>query len=186
MSRFFVAPPYEQADASRFYIHDPCLQRDPLILVPTAQFEHFLDTVNAHLGVSLSVPKHGKNSEMFQVVFEGLGLPRPRFMGRITTESMYTEIKKHLGNADDNYQQYNASTLQCFKGEMDDIYKFLQSPRRAKKDPEKKRQSWIQTQKTWGRTTKRVQRYLGLRTRTAYNSDEGGWVHRELGQVLCQ
>lgn len=175
----FVALPYEEADIHRFYIHDPCFQRDPLILVPTAQFEHFLDGANAHLGTSLNIPKNGRNSEMFRAVFGELGLPRPRFVGRMTMESTYKDIKNALGNADDDYKQYNAPNLQYFKEKMNEIYRFLQSSRRAKKHPEKKRQDRIQTQKTWGRTTKRVQRYLGLRTRTAYDRDECKWVYRK-------
>ena len=141
--------------------------------MPTAQLEHFLDIANAHLGTSLSIPENGQNSEMFQAVFGGFGLPRPRFMGRVTVESTYKETKNTLGNADDDYNQYSAPGLQYFKDKMDEMYKFLQPSRRAKHDPEKKRQDRIRTQKTWGRTTKRVQRYLGLRTRTAYDKDEG-------------
>lgn len=148
--------------------------------MPTAQFEHFLVIANASLGTSLSIPENGRNSEIFRAVFGGFDLPRPRFMGRLTMESTYRETKETLGNADDDCKQYTASNLQYFKEKMDEIYHFLQWSRRAKKDPEKKRQNRVQNQKAWGRTTKRVQRYLGLRTRTAYDRDEGKWVYRSL------
>ncbi|KAK7428566.1 hypothetical protein QQZ08_005004 [Neonectria magnoliae] len=70
-----------------FYLHDPKEPtRDPYLLVPTAQFEVFLDTVNAELGISLSIPK-GVNEDKFAIKFGEGGTPRPRYLRRSEDET---------------------------------------------------------------------------------------------------
>ncbi|KAI5465547.1 hypothetical protein BGZ63DRAFT_437148 [Mariannaea sp. PMI_226] len=70
-----------------FYLHDPAEPlRDPYLLVPTAQFVAFLDTVNDDLNISLRIPKGG-NEHRFYMKFGQGGTPRPRYLRRSRDET---------------------------------------------------------------------------------------------------
>jgi hypothetical protein len=71
-------------DLFSFYLYrlpsDPTKQ--PIILVPTKQFEFFLWNINRKLGTSLRIPTGGKGA--FHVTFDNDGTPQPRYLGRAT------------------------------------------------------------------------------------------------------
>ncbi|RYP47780.1 hypothetical protein DL768_006189 [Monosporascus sp. mg162] len=143
-----------------FYLLDPNgsknTSRDPLLLVPSVQFEQFLNFASANTGRSLSIPGGRANSE------EDFGDLSFR---------IYTFPK-------DDYENLTAAALQFFKEMMDRAYYSFKIPK-GKMSPEAAKLKRIESQKNLGRVTKRVQRYLGLRPRAAYASQLGsaasGW-----------
>ena len=75
------------ANMPSFYLHDPRNpQKDPQLLVPTAQFEAFLDDVNDVLGTSLTIPPGAPRGKFFMKFGQG-GTPRPRYLKRSKTDS---------------------------------------------------------------------------------------------------
>jgi len=60
--------------------------QSPLILVPTKQLEHFLDSINRKLDTNLVVPT--ENNSQFKVTFEDNSTPRPRYLGRANSKTM--------------------------------------------------------------------------------------------------
>ncbi|KAK6863956.1 hypothetical protein PG995_000484, partial [Apiospora arundinis] len=154
---------------NRFYIHDPCSKRAPLLLVPTADFEEFLHGANQELRTLLAIP-NGSNSENFNLGFDGC--PRPQFAGKVETEDAYYALQTKLAQSNHDYSYLQPAALGFFKQEMDNIYESVKRPK-MKKDPAAQRAKMIAKQKGFSQTTKRVQRYLGLRTRTAYTHGKG-------------
>lgn len=53
----------------------------PFFLVPTSQFQIFLDSINKQLGIALSIPA-GVNADRFLMKFGQDETPRPRYIGR--------------------------------------------------------------------------------------------------------
>jgi hypothetical protein len=157
---------------SRFYLHDPYSRRDPLILVPTAEFEEFLNIANSHMRTNISIPG-GTIAENFSLTFGEFGNPRPRFAGRINNDVAYKSLKDTLlGAPQDNVGMLDFGALEFFKEQMDMIYNSFKPPN-SKKNPEVQYMNRLLRQKDWGRTTKRVQRYLGLRQQAAYANMSG-------------
>lgn len=77
-------PPVAAAERRRwpasFYLHNPNKPVEkPHLLVPTAQFEDFLEGVNRALGIALTIPP-GTNRERFCLKFGRGGTPRPRYL----------------------------------------------------------------------------------------------------------
>ncbi|ORY70157.1 uncharacterized protein BCR38DRAFT_332270, partial [Pseudomassariella vexata] len=154
-----------------FYIHDPYGRRNPLIFVPSIQFEQFLEIVNSRLQVNPKITC-GALSERFYVTFGEFGTPRPRFLGRINNEGTYEMLKTTLGVPQNDLSQLDASNVQFFKDKFDGIYNTLRDSKK-KKNPGLERLKKTLKQKAWGSIIKRVQRYLGLRIRTAYTESAG-------------
>jgi hypothetical protein len=75
-------------DLFSFYLYrllsDPTKQ--PIILVPTKQFESFLWNINRKLGTSLRIPTGSKGA--FYVTFDNDGTPQPRYLGRATNREV--------------------------------------------------------------------------------------------------
>ncbi|KAF4336018.1 hypothetical protein FBEOM_10151 [Fusarium beomiforme] len=72
-----------------FYLHDPGEPaRDPYLLIPTEQFEVFLEEINLELDTSLKVPP-GVNKEKFYLKFGEGGTPRPRYLKRSEKETSF-------------------------------------------------------------------------------------------------
>ncbi|KAH6654351.1 hypothetical protein BKA67DRAFT_658655 [Truncatella angustata] len=159
-----------------FYIHDPYERRDPLILVPTAQFSQLLQEINTELGFSLRIPAKSRNGDIFEIYFGES--PRPRFMGKVKDENVYRNAKETLGAILDDLSTLNAGRLHQFKEKMDKIYDSVKSSK-SKKDPEKQRLKVINRQKGFGQAIKRVQRYIGLRQRLSLvpysDATNAGW-----------
>ncbi|KAK8126709.1 uncharacterized protein PG998_002468 [Apiospora kogelbergensis] len=151
-----------------FYLYDPSSRRAPLLFVPSTAFEDFLRGVNRELRTLLTIPK-GSNSGKFKLGFEGC--PRPRFAGKVETRDAYNALQTKLAQSSSDYPNTQPAALSYFKNEMDKIYESVKTPK-PKKDPAIQRAKTIEKQKSFGQITKRVQRYLGLRTRAAYTSGE--------------
>ncbi|KAH7267489.1 uncharacterized protein BKA55DRAFT_684757 [Fusarium redolens] len=70
-----------------FYLHDPEEPaRDPYLLIPTAQFEVFLEEINLELDTSLKIPP-GVNADKFYLKFGEYGTPSPRYLRRSEEET---------------------------------------------------------------------------------------------------
>jgi hypothetical protein len=84
-------------DFISFYLyrasHDP--NQQPILLIPTKQFEYFLATINQSLRTSLTIPIGGA-SGAFQVTFENDGTPQPRYLGRSTDREMADNLKHNV------------------------------------------------------------------------------------------
>ncbi|KAK3375320.1 hypothetical protein B0H63DRAFT_482574 [Podospora didyma] len=154
-----------------FYIHQPPdLDSKPVLFVPTYQFQHLLDVVNAKLEINLTIP-HGVNSNKFTISF-GIGnTPLPRFLGRSTSLEAFESLCEAIPPANPR-----DSLEQATQYGRDEFLKLLSSINNPKKKPqkssEKNRLKRIQNHKAWGRSIKRVQRYLGLREKVDASRDE--------------
>ena len=145
-----------------FYVHQPPdLDRKPVLFVPTYQFEHLLDVVNAKLEINLTIP-HGVNSNKFAISFGVGNTPRPRFLGRSTSLEAFGSLCEAIPTVNPRDSLEHATQYG-----RDEFLKLLSSINNAKKKPQKgsdkNRFKRIQNHRAWGRSVKRVQRYLGLR-----------------------
>ncbi|KAI0098971.1 hypothetical protein F4776DRAFT_658389 [Hypoxylon sp. NC0597] len=152
--------------------------RDPLLLVPSAQFEEFLDEINSHLIVRLSIPK-GRACAEFYVTFGDGHTPRPRFLDHADSDEALEALKSQIHRLPiDDLKSLSATTLQSYKDKMDRVYNSCKS-KKNKRDLEVVRRKRIERQKSCGRMIKRTQRYLGLRNPTVFNFDSNssmeGW-----------
>ncbi|KAI1374540.1 hypothetical protein F4677DRAFT_160415 [Hypoxylon crocopeplum] len=162
-----------------FFLLDPGTNgRDPLLLVPTTQFEGYLSDVNFQIKKRLGIPS-GKASIPFSLVFGENDTPVPRFLGRASSEEAVEALKLQICRLPiDDLGSLGPATLQLYMKKMDTIYNSLKSGKN-KKDPEVTRKKRAERQKGYGRMIKRAQRYLGLRERASYRSKSGtsaaGW-----------
>ncbi|KAK0646599.1 hypothetical protein B0T16DRAFT_328729 [Cercophora newfieldiana] len=144
-----------------YYIHRPdAPHKDPLLFVPTYQFEHLLDTVNNKLGIYLNIPG-GANNKKFRHAF-GLGdTPRPRFLGRSTSEEVFHDLTEDYPpiHSDDNLAKATDLGREFFIEYLQSIMA-IHNKKKGKASKSRKR---LKVHREWGHSTKRVQRYLGLR-----------------------
>jgi len=85
----YIAYIHLHINSYSFYLYrstkvDP--NQAPFVLVPTKQFEHFLDSINRKLDTNLVV--QAGNDSQFKVTFEDDGTPRPRYLGRANNKAM--------------------------------------------------------------------------------------------------
>lgn len=150
---------------SSYYIHHPPeIDKKPILFVPTYQFQHLLDVINAKLEIELTIPP-GKNEETFNMSF-GLGnTPRPRFLGRTSSKEAFESLRESIPPPDPADDLSKATNLG-----RDEFLRMLSAAltvRKKSSKSNKNRAKRIQVHREWGRSIKRVQRYLGLRQRTA-------------------
>ncbi|KAK7446083.1 hypothetical protein CaCOL14_006477 [Colletotrichum acutatum] len=75
-----------------FYVYHPkALDQSPYIFVPTIQFQHFLDVVNASIQTKLTIPA-GKPGEMFYLVFGSSCTIRPKYIARSASHNEYRAL----------------------------------------------------------------------------------------------
>jgi hypothetical protein len=168
-----------------YYIHcPPDMGEKPVILVPTYQFEHLLDVVNAKLETRFTIPP-GRNAERFNMSF-GIGnSPRPRFLGR----SHDAETLKKLCNLkaipgphpDDDLTKATHLGLEEFR----ELLKRSRADGKKGKKSDKNRAKRIKAHREWGRSVKRAQRYLGLRSRVAGEAADKPTI-LDLSQPMAQ
>lgn len=150
------------ANRDSYYVHHPApTDKKPAVYVPTYQFEHLLDVVNAKLETQLTVPP-GKTAEKFYMSF-GLGnTPRPRFLGRSNSSEIFMALRKSIPepHADDDLKKATHLGREAFQSLLD----MSRTPKKTNKS-DKNRGKRTLSHRAWGRSIKRVQRYLGLRAR---------------------
>ncbi|KAI0542260.1 hypothetical protein GGR58DRAFT_526336 [Xylaria digitata] len=175
---------------------DPTTTHSPLLLIPTIQFERFLNIATHQLGVKLAIP-NGNAGERFSLTFGEWDTPRPRFLGRANNTSAVDalEARAHTLPADD-LSHLTPSCYQMYRDRMEEIYNLLKTDKKRRKLETAKKKR-LQKTKESGRMLKRVQRYLGLRQATSYTSSNSlmttGWdvlkpapfKHRESVRFVC-
>ncbi|KAH8815693.1 hypothetical protein F5884DRAFT_627218, partial [Xylogone sp. PMI_703] len=138
----------------------------PIILVPTEQFEHFLEVINNELGTALKIPDGGARPR-FEIVFDDEGIPRPRYLGRATNREDFYSLKFHIPHrafgaecsGDIYLKEPTGTALELFRAKMNLITKAPQ-PRKSKQ--EKKEAARIRKQKSLRHTVEKVRKHLGL------------------------
>ncbi|RAL59337.1 hypothetical protein DID88_006942 [Monilinia fructigena] len=142
--------------------------QSPIILVPTKQVEYFLAVINRALGTSLTLPP-GSEGE-FDVVFNSDGTPYPRYLGRVLNKNMANNLRE---NVPPRYYKLDGEppvtkplvdrSLVAFRAKIEGLNVTARNKKAAHK--EKQRVERVAKQQAWKDSTKRVQRYLGLRQR---------------------
>ncbi|KAI1437698.1 hypothetical protein GGR50DRAFT_691965 [Xylaria sp. CBS 124048] len=136
--------------------------RDPLILVPTRQFEVYLDRANHTLNIELGIPE-GTAGDLFTITFGDWSTPRPRFIGHADSIRAFDNLRPYAKYLPlDQLDHLIPEKLKLYGVKMDRIYEAITSKRRRAKNvaAEQKR---LARRKNCSRTIKRAQRYLGLR-----------------------
>lgn len=153
---------HENRDWDFFYIHNLSQTNpSPILFVPTYQFQQLLEFVNAKLDTDLKVPG-GKNIGKFSVSFGRLGhTPRPRFLGRSTDGETFKALEADIPPLDptDKLDQIPVAAKDDFLEQL----KMIHTAMNRKKKSQRNRSDRVASHKAWGRSIKRVQRYLGLR-----------------------
>lgn len=148
-----------------FYIMKPSGPGDPLLLVPSHQFGQFLKFTNEEIDQKLAIPRGGARENFF-LDFGDFGTPVPRFLGRVQGKEAYEGLsnKWHRFPKDD-LKGLPTMAVEFFKDTLDKAYSSFKA---SKKNPEAAKQKRVERQKNFGRVTKRVQKYLGLRVRATH------------------
>lgn len=144
-----------------FYTHyPPGTDKRPVFFVPTYQFQHLLDVINAKLNTQLTIPP-GKNELKFSMIFGAGKTPRPRFLGRSADVDAWTSLTQAIPEParDDNWE----TATQAERNEFMELLYLANSGTNKQNNSEKTREKRIANHKAWGRSVKRAQRYLGLR-----------------------
>lgn len=134
----------------------------PLLLVPTAQFEDYLSSIEAYIDGELGVPE-GHARKLLTLTFGEWDTPRPYFVGRANNASKIDRLQGlscELPAID--ISQLSPSCYRMYCDKMTEIYTSLDSAKVQKKR-DQARKKRIARNKDCGRMIKRVQRYLGLR-----------------------
>lgn len=165
-----------------FYLYNfQDLDAEPTFLVPTFQLESLLEHINEELGIVLKIPDCAP--EVFFYKFDGL---QPRYYARTALSKVPFELhaaRLPLPDAEDEVFYQNATSA-----EREDFAKTLEriehSYTRRKGDGKGKSKKnafrRYEDRKAWGHTTKRVQRYLGLREqKTAATKPTQGERHHQ-------
>lgn len=71
-----------------------------MLLIPTEQFVHFLDTINAHLGINLTIPDGGQE-KYFEITFPD-NCPQPRCLGRAIDGASYSDLQLQVAHISRN------------------------------------------------------------------------------------
>lgn len=168
---FFEAPAiHEGQDWDFFYIHNPLeLEHKPILFVPTYQFQHLLEVVNAELDTNLTIPD-GKNTEKFTMTFGHEQTPRPRFLGRSTTHQTFEALETDLPLSDPT-DSLDGAPVKAKEYFLEQLETIRRTASMGKNKSEKNRVHRIAAHKAWGRSIRRVQRYLGLRKTMSSRED---------------
>jgi hypothetical protein len=143
--------------------------QSPILLVPTKQVEYFLAVINRSLGTSLTIPSGAKG--IFNIVLsKDDGTPYPRYLGRALNQKMADDLREVIPP---RYYKLDGeppvakppldTSLAAFKAKIE----AMNLTQKAKKqhNKEKAKVERVAKQQSWRSSTKRVQRYLGLRKR---------------------
>lgn len=150
-----------------YYLYDPAdLTADPILFVPTSQLEAYLRKINKKLGIALKIPEGG-NEVKFARQFDWLSTPRPRYVGRTNGVGAIQKMKTviPLPEPEDDLAKANQAERDRFTTLLESIKQSWVGGKGDGKASKarQKAASRYENRKAWGQTTKRVQRYLGLR-----------------------
>ncbi|KAF3059706.1 hypothetical protein GL218_04581 [Daldinia childiae] len=163
VQKLFASTLFKNRTWDLFCLLDPGKTgRNPLLLVPSAQFMEHLKYVNSHLNLQLGIPK-GEAGENFFATFGDLDTPLPRFLGRASTSAAVPELKLRIHRLPiDDLAHLSTAALKNYRVKMDKLYESLKDRAAIKAATARKK---MERQKSYGRMIKRAQIYLGLRGR---------------------
>ncbi|KAL2143364.1 hypothetical protein VTI28DRAFT_10543 [Corynascus sepedonium] len=146
-----------------YYLHCPTdMKMKPVIFAPTYQFQHLLDVVNAKLETRLTIPP-GRNKERFMMSFGVGNSPIPRFLGRSDSADAFESLCKTIPepHPEDDLTKASQQGIEEFR----QLLNRTRADRKREKKSDRNRWKRVKAHGEWGRSIKRVQRYLGLRGR---------------------
>jgi hypothetical protein len=161
----------------RFYLYRDSQDTQPIILVPTEQFVHFLNLINKTLNIQLTLPTGGGGNSPFRVSFENNGTPRPRYLGRSGNLNMIENLKNNIPSSDFKLNNEPRAvrtpsdrSIAVFQAKVTLLSQAQKGKKVASK--EKQRKERIAKQQGWRQSVKRVQRYFGLREIVQVREDQ--------------
>ena len=135
----------------------------PLLLIPKAEVEAFFQEVRDKTGIYLPFPETTRASG-FDIGFQMEGEPRPRYLGRLTSNSTVSDLQGIVpgeGLAPEEPLGLDDRALPSFRMKMESAVLAGKNSTRAQKAD--KRKERVATKERWCAQVKRTQRYLGLR-----------------------
>ncbi|PKX92214.1 3'-5' exonuclease [Aspergillus novofumigatus IBT 16806] len=181
-SRYFDGGKFWQRVWDLYYVHvSPQLRPHPLLLVPAAQAQKFIQEINRELEVTLSIPEE---SEMGMLLDFNLdGVRQPTFIGQCTSREIKDELEATIPPRT-NYEpptEMDEARL-AYKQMIEHGINASKNKSRSKASKTKKQQIRVQAETELVQTRKKMHCYLGLRS---YHSldlpeliDERSWEER--------
>jgi len=149
----------------RYYVWDTDKEK-PLILVSEAQFQYFLNEVNATLKLDLKITDQQREDNLVCGFFDHPRC-RPRYLGRSYSREEYNKMVENTPDPDFHAPgepippPLPTRTLEDFRQLMEELWELQKGKSKAQK--RKKQQERIVKQQSMTDSFKRAQRYLGLR-----------------------
>lgn len=153
----------------RFYIYpsETGFINQPIILIPSKQFEAFLLAINAKLKTKLTIP-NGPAGDAFYVGFMRDGNPEARYLGKTSSKETFDFLKS---NVPPYYHRTEGEATgagipdERSRASFKEKVTLLMANERGKKatSKQKKVENRIHRQEVLGSSIKRVQRYIGIR-----------------------
>ncbi|KAK1751748.1 QDE-2-interacting protein [Echria macrotheca] len=170
-----------------YYVYDFHNNKsEPVLFVPTSQFEHLLDVINAKLDVHFTVPI-GPPASKFKMTFGPGSMPRPRYLGRSASEDDFLDLTDDVPpfNPHDSLDQTTGKDERAKFHAMFAAIRALEKKKNGGENDKKKKKGGSNSRKqkrsrvtraaqrvAWGRSIKRAQRYLGLREAGPQGADK--------------
>lgn len=139
----------------------------PLILVPAAEVEELLFEINSKLNLKLGFP-HSTIEPGFLLSFLIEGSPRPRYLGRLTTENDLETMESTIpgpGFKQPGDDALDSRSFPAFRVKMEAAIQAGKN--RSKASKEKKKKERIIIKGSWCDQLKRARCYLGLRPKSS-------------------
>lgn len=158
-----------------FYLYEPDERKeDPILLVPTRQLCALLRRINRQLLVNLTIPGGG-NEKKFFTRFGVLDTPVPRYLCRTGDVASYKNLLAITPQpeAEDDLTGLTQIQREEFAEIVKKVSESCQGSGKGK-GKRRKAEKRFDERKQWGRTAKRVQRYLGLREKANPNTNYRG------------
>ncbi|KAK2058156.1 QDE-2-interacting protein [Colletotrichum caudatum] len=141
-----------------FYVYHPqALDSMPYIFVPTKQFQHFLDVINATVQTMLTIPP-GKPGEMFYVIFGSSCTVRPKYIARSASHNEYRALSGAIPPPGEDDACSDATTHG-----KDMLLSLLNMPNNYKDTKTKSKRKQQQKAQSREESLYDAQMYLGLR-----------------------
>lgn len=141
--------------------------RAPLLLIPKAEVQAFFRRIDIGTGHHMPFPRPEYHPG-FEIDFANDGEPRPRYLGRLTSEVELLELQNSIpeaGVAPEEPLSLNDCSFAAFEKKMESAYLAGRNDDRARK--ERKKRGRIDQKGQWCTQLKRTQCYLGLRPKAA-------------------
>lgn len=157
----------ENQDWDIYYLYEPAdLLADPILFVPTCQLDAYLCKINTKLDLTLRIPGGG-NEIQFARQFGWLSTPQPRYLGRTNGDGSLQKLAAAvpLPDPEDDPAKATQAERDEFSSLLENIKKSCVGGKGNGKGSKARKKAYhrYESRKAWGKVTKRVQRYLGLR-----------------------